>query len=99
MLRALAIVAAALAGIGAAGFGAAAFGTRIRVYSVVTLVILFTCGGLTFLDAPRVAANLPTPWIGVWERINIGVFLLWVVVLAIALLRRRASEIRSAEVT
>jgi hypothetical protein len=24
----------------------------------------------------------------VWERINIGVFLLWVVVLAIALLRR-----------
>jgi hypothetical protein len=32
-------------------------------------------------------ANLPTPLIGVWERINIGVFLLWVVMLAIALLR------------
>ena len=31
----------------------------------------------------RIAANLPTPWIGVWERINLGVFLLWVVVLAL----------------
>jgi flavodoxin len=30
---------------------------------------------------------LPTPWIGVWERINVGVFLLWVIVLASALLR------------
>ena len=30
-----------------------------------------------------------TPWIGVWERINIGVFLLWIVVLATALLRAR----------
>jgi hypothetical protein len=36
---------------------------------------------------PRIAANLPTPWVGVWERINIGAFLLWVVVLAVALLR------------
>ena len=44
-------------------------------------------GVLTFLDAPGIAANLPTPWIGVWERINVGVFLLWVVVLATALLR------------
>ncbi len=73
----------------AIGSGAAAFGKRFRLYSVVTLVILFTFGGLTFLDAPRVAANLPTPWIGLWERINIGVFLLWVVVLATALLRSR----------
>ena len=44
------------------------------------------------VDAPRIAANLPTPWIGVWERINIGVFLLWVVVLAIALLRIRETS-------
>ena len=55
------------------------------------MVVLVAFGALTFLDAPRVAANLPTPWIGVWERINIGVFLLWVVVLAIVLLRREDS--------
>ena len=64
-----------------------AFGRPFRLYSIVTLVILATFGALTFRDAPGIAANLPTPWIGVWERINLGVFLLWVVVLAIALLR------------
>ena len=57
------------------------------MYSLATLAILAAFGALTFLDAPRIAANLPTPWIGVWERINIGVFLLWVVVLATTLLR------------
>jgi hypothetical protein len=71
----------------AIGAAAAAFGTRFRVYSLATLAILAAFGALTFLDAPRIAANLPTPWIGVWERINIGVFLLWVVVLATTLLR------------
>ena len=54
----------------------------------VTIAILATCGVLTTMSAPNVSANLPTPWIGVWERINIGVFLLWVVVLAAALLPR-----------
>jgi hypothetical protein len=73
----------------AIGFGAAAFGKRFRLYSIASLVILVAFGALTFLDAPRIAANLPTPWIGVWERINLGVFLLWVVVLAAALLRAR----------
>ncbi len=71
----------------AISFAATAFGTRFRVYSLATLAILTAFGALTFLDAPRIAANLPTPWIGVWERINIGVFLLWVVVLATTLLR------------
>ena len=71
----------------AMAFGAAAFGSRFRLYSIASLVILMVFGALTFLDAPGIAANLPTPWIGVWERINVGVFLLWVVVVATALLR------------
>ena len=71
----------------AISFAATAFGTRFRVYSLATLAILAAFGALTFLDAPRIAANLPTPWIGVWERTNLGVFLLWVVVLAVTLLR------------
>jgi hypothetical protein len=69
--------------------GAAAFGTRFRVYSVATIVVLLAFGGLTFLQAPRLHAGLPTPWIGLWERINISVFLLWIVVLATVLLRQR----------
>jgi len=71
----------------AIGFGAAAFGQRFRFYSITTMLILLAFGVLTGLDGPRIAANLPTPWVGVWERINIGVFLLWVAVLAIVLLR------------
>ena len=71
----------------AIGFGSAAFGRQFRRYSIATLLILLAFGVLTFLDAPRVQANLPTPWIGVWERINVGAFLLWVVVLATILLR------------
>ena len=70
----------------AIGFGAAAFGKRFRLYSIVTMVVLFAFGALTFLEAPRLQTNLPTPWIGLWERVNISAFLLWVVVLAAALL-------------
>jgi hypothetical protein len=76
----------------AIGFGAAAFGNWFRLYSIATMVILIVFGALTGLDAPGVAANLPTPWIGVWERINIGAFLLWVVMLAAALLRARVER-------
>jgi hypothetical protein len=71
----------------AIGFGATAFGKRFRVYSIATLLILLVFGALAGLDAPRIEANLPTPWVGVTERVNIGVFLLWVGVLATALLR------------
>jgi hypothetical protein len=80
------------------GFGAAAFGKRFRLYSIATMVILVVFGALVGTGAPRVGANLPTPWIGVWERINIGVFLLWVVVLAIALLRARETLGEESEV-
>jgi hypothetical protein len=73
----------------AMGFGAAAFGNRFRLYSIATMVILFACGALTVPDAANIQANLPTPWVGVWERINIGVFLLWVIVLATTLLSAR----------
>jgi|SoiMethySBSTD1v2_1073268.scaffolds.fasta_scaffold26769_1 hypothetical protein len=73
----------------AIGYGAAAFGKRFRLYSINTMVILVVFGILTGLDSPRISANLPTPWIGVWERISIGAFLLWIVVLAVRLLRVR----------
>jgi hypothetical protein len=79
----------------AVGFGAVSLGMRFRLYSVVSLVIFMVFGVLTFGEAPRLAANLPTPWIGLWERINIGVFLLWVVVLAVALLGPRDTAVMS----
>lgn len=69
------------------GFGAAAFGKGFRVYSVLSLVVVLVFGAWTNSFVPRVAAGEPTPWLGVIERIMIGSFLLWVVVLAIMLLR------------
>jgi CubicO group peptidase (beta-lactamase class C family) len=71
------------------GFGATAFGTRFRWYSLVTGVVLLTFGGLTFLEAPHLGTGLPTPWIGLWERITISVFLIWVAVFSTILLRAR----------
>ena len=73
----------------AIGFGAAAFGDAFRFYSIISLVMLLTFGILTGLEAPNVESNGSTPLIGVWERINIGVFLLWIVILATVLLGRK----------
>ncbi len=71
------------------GLGAAARGKWFRFYSIATILILFVCGAWAFMDAPRIAANLPTPWVGVRERINIYGYMLWMAVLAIVLLRGR----------
>lgn len=73
----------------AIGFGAGAFGRRFRVYSIATLATVLVFGALTALEAPRIAAGLPTPWLGVTERINIGAYLLWVAVVAVMALRAR----------
>jgi len=73
--------------LGAMGFSTASLGKRFRIYSIATILVLFVFGALTGMAAPQLEANLPTPWIGVWERISIGAYLVWVVVLAITLLR------------
>jgi hypothetical protein len=72
----------------AIGFAAAAFGREFRLYSIMTIAILLIFGALTGLDAPSVGMNRPTPWVGIWERINIGAFLLWIAVLAVVLFQR-----------
>jgi hypothetical membrane protein len=69
------------------GFGAGADGNSFRLYSYVTILVLLVCGLWSFSDAPRVEANLPTPWVGVKERINIYGYMLWMALLAVVLLR------------
>lgn len=72
----------------AMGFGAAAFGRRFHLFTVATWVLLAGFGVLTGLSAPELQAGKATPGIGIWERINIGLFMLWVMVFAWKLLRR-----------
>ena len=69
------------------GFGAAAVGKRFRVYSIATILVFIVFGVLTFFEAPGVDKNLPTPFIGLWERINIAAFMVWLLVFAMILLR------------
>ena len=76
----------------AIGFGAAAFGTGFRWYSIATIVTVLAFGAWSGVDAPRVAAGLATPWLGVKERIFWYAYQLWFLVLALRLLRERRSQ-------
>lgn len=69
------------------GFSAASMGQGFFLYSIATIAIMLFFGSITGLQSPRLEANLSTPLMGVWERISIGSFMLWVVVLSILLLR------------
>jgi len=71
------------------GFGAAALRKRFRLYTIATWVVFIVFGVLTFTESPGIEANQPTPHLGIWERINMGAFLLWIIVFAIALLNKR----------
>ena len=71
---------------GAMGFAAAAFGKGFRNYSVASLVTMLVAGGLGATQGGDLGANKPTPWGGGYERTSIGVYLLWMSVLAVVLL-------------
>jgi hypothetical protein len=72
--------------------GAFALGVRFRLYSFATLVMTLAFGALTSVQAKGLVTGEATPLIGVAERLCVGAYLAWVVVLAVALLRaeRRA---------
>jgi len=69
------------------GFGAAAFGKGFRFYSIATIIVFIVFGVLTFVEAPNVDKNGSTPYIGLWERINIAAFMVWMLVFSAILLR------------
>ena len=71
------------------GFGSVSFDKRFRIFTIVTMILLALVGTMTFMEAPNIPVNGPTPTIGIWERINIGLFLLWIVVLSVKLQRTR----------
>ena len=71
----------------AIGFGATIFGKRFRLYSIATMLLIVVGGVLAGLDIPQMAADLPTPWMGLWERMDAFAYMLWMAVLALALIR------------
>lgn len=73
-------------------FVAAGFHGRMRVYSIVSLVVSAVMGMVAFMAAPG-----PNLVLGISERISIGAFLLWVAVLALVLWRRTAPPAPGSE--
>ena len=73
-------------------FAAFALGRRFRVYSLATIVVLVGFGVLSAPYATQLAAGQPTPGFGIVERILIYSSLVWMAVLALALLRRSRSD-------
>lgn len=71
------------------GFGAAALEKGFRLFTAATFLVFVVFGMLIGKEAPDLQANLTTPYIGIWERINIATFMIWVVVFAIVLLRKK----------
>jgi len=67
-------------------FGAASLGRSFRIYSAVTIVLILVAGGVAASQVPAIAANLPTPWMGLVERISVYGPTIWIAVLAIMLL-------------
>jgi len=74
----------------AVGFAAVTLGPRFLRYSFGTLLVLVVSLATIGVYGPRLAAQLPTPGLGIVERVNVYAYLLWVGVLAIGLLRQRA---------
>ena len=72
--------------------GSSAFGKSFKIYSWISIVCFLIFGALTGMLSDDLAAGRPTPMIGVWERINIAMFMIWIIVLAIQILTEGQSK-------
>jgi len=69
--------------------GAVSLDVPFRIITGIAIAMHIVFGLLTSLEAPQIPTNGPTPTIGTLERINIAVFMIWVVLFALRLLRRQ----------
>jgi hypothetical membrane protein len=73
-------------------FGAVAYPGWFRLYSIGSLLAMAVFGGLAGTSMQNIADNLPTPWVGAFERTNAYVYLAWLAVLAITVMRRSLTD-------
>ncbi|MDQ3909867.1 MAG: DUF998 domain-containing protein [Thermoproteota archaeon] len=76
------------------GLGTVAYGKRFDYYSIGTLVTLLACGSLTFAIAGQLVPQQLGTWFGLLERITVYGYMVWVIVLAIVLIRVERSQVR-----
>ena len=70
-------------------FAAASFGNKFRIYSRATIMVFIVFGILTTRGSMGIETGEPTPYVGIWERVNIAAYMIWIIVFAIALLKRK----------
>ena len=76
--------------------GALALGRKFRIYSGITVAGMLTAGGIVSTQIAAIAANQPTPWMGLVERVSVYSPMIWMLVLAIVLLREGREHLRPA---
>jgi hypothetical protein len=73
-------------------FGSRLFGKRFRWYSYATIIAMLAFGFWMGQQTGQMLANEPTPWMGIKERVTAYVPMLWIAVLAVALLRAQQAH-------
>jgi len=73
--------------------GSKAFDRLFRTYSVASVAVMLAFFMLTLGDAGGVAANAPTPFMGIKERVSMAAWLLWIFVFSVKLLRNRQGPV------
>ncbi len=68
-------------------------GRGFLLFSIATIVAVISGGALAGTQVARVAAGLPSPFLGLIERLNIYATMLWIAVLSIVLLGDRAARL------
>lgn len=74
------------------GFGSGAGRKGFRTYSFLTIILTLVSGVLVWTYVPNVAAQLPTPGMGLIERIAVFSPMIWIMVLAVVLLRTEKGQ-------
>jgi hypothetical protein len=57
-----------------------------KMFAIATLIVLIAFGVITAFYGPNIPKNLPTPWVGVWERIGIAAWAVWLLVFSVRLI-------------
>ena len=71
--------------------GSRAGGPRFRVYSIATVVATLVFGALTGTKAGAIGAGQSTPWWGLIERVSVYAPVLWMLMFALVLFRKRSA--------
>jgi hypothetical protein len=66
-------------------------GRTFRVYSLLSLAVVLVFGALTGVEARQLASRGTTQLMGLFERIGMAAWLLWMAVLSVALLIEMAA--------